>query len=523
MPIPRRATLVVVAALLLAGCANTFVHDENRDKQGQEAKKLVAEARIADAVAELDKTFANVAALEEARARERAAYLFDLELRVVSRASALNSRFSPNARETDGLRTVVEDRLVQLGLKSSQPDELKKLRALAPRFTARQRALEITLIEFHGTVGHRFEDCDGIRRQTADPDAFLAGLRANRRELARSKLPALIEACRGIDQILQERDKFFNDGKGEVTKLLARLDALQRRLLRYDLEMQSARDELAKASAALRDSGAEAAATPSSTSRLETVESRASRLADVAHGLARGSKALGDAGAHAVAAERLARLEAVLGAIAGTPPDAGVQLSADERVAVAIIRDIPGLADEADKLLSQAQKPRLVPFVAAIDQQRLVLQGFETGRRAKLKEAAAVRSELDAVLEEAGALVKVLEPLARNSDWSQRSIGQLLEGLTGDRKIELLRALAIYADEVKQHRIEAAAWKVRAEGAQYEAGLARSKYAAAQWDALIDTVATVLADYHASGIRKADLAEFFKALGLVTIGVGAAQ
>ncbi|MBU1396486.1 MAG: hypothetical protein KKE84_10175 [Gammaproteobacteria bacterium] len=527
---PFRCAVAVLALLVAGGCSHTLVHNENRDKQGQETKKLAAEARIGDTVAALEKSFSEAAALEEARARDRAAYLFDLELKVVSRASSLTSKFTANAQETDGLQTVVTDRLAKIGLTGNSPDELRKLRVLAAQFTARQRALETTLLEFRGTVGHRFESCMQVYAAASDPakkseviaESFLNKLPADRRELARLKYPALIDDCKRIEQALDKRNKFFTR-EGLVKETYGRLDSIQGEVLRYELQMRQAREELNKAAAVLRDSGAVAAAKPAATGKLETVESRAGRLADVVHRLAKGSDALGDAGAHVVAAEKLARLEALLGAIAGTSPDGSVKLTPDEQVSVAIIRDIPALADEADKLLKEAGKPRLVPFVAAIDQQKLVLQGFEAGQRGKRKEASAVRSELEAVLNEARALVNILEPLVRNKDWAQRSIGALLGELNGEKKIELLRALAVYADDVKRYRVKSAVWKVRAEAAQYEEGLARSKYAAAQWDALIDTIATVLADYHAAGIKKADLAEFFKALGLVAIGVGAAQ
>lgn len=521
-----RCAAAMLALLIAGGCSHTLVHDENRDKRGQEAKKLSAEARVGDTVASLDKTFAEVAAMEEVRARDRTAYLFDYELRVVSRASSLISKLTENAKETDGLQTVVMKRLAEFGLTGPSPEALMKLRELAPRVVARQRALETDFIEFRGAIGHRFESCAQVYAASSDPAkksvtvsaSFVDKLPADRRELARLKFPSLIEDCKRIDEIVDQRNKFFSEGE-IIKKIYGRQDAINREMLRYELEMRKAREELEKASVA--DSGAAAEAT--ATSKLETVESRARRLAEVAHRLAEGVSGLGNAGAHVVAAEKLKRLEAILGAVAGTESDGSVKLTPDERVAVAIIRDIPALADDADKLLKEAKKPRLVPLVAAIDQQKLAVQGFEAGQRAKRKQANAVKNELEAVLNEAGALVNVLEPLARNTDWAQRSIGALLGELQGDKKIELLRALAIYADDVRYYRIEGAVWKVRAEAALYEEGLVRSKYAAAQWDALIDTIATVLADYHASGIRKGDLAEFFKALGLVAIGVGAAQ
>lgn len=521
------ATLLA-ASWLAAACTHVLIHDERRDKQGQETKKLVAEARLGDTVAALEKSFAEVAAMEETRARERATYLFDAELRIASRAPTLTSKFSEG--QVNGLQTVVEERLAKIGLADPSPEGLRKLRELGVRVTQQQRTLEIiTLIEFRGAVGHRFDGCAEIHAASADPAtkssrvsrAFLDKLPEGRRQAAQLKYPDLVSACAKLAQALAERDRLFVGG--DIKKIQGKLDGIRRDLLRYELDMRSARDELGKATVALRDSGAEAAATAATTGKLETVESRARDLTNLVHLLSLGGDIVGAGAAHAMAAEKLSRLEAVLGAIAGTRTDASVKLSQDEKVAVAVIRDIPALADEADKLLTQAAKPRLVPFVAAIDQQKLVLQGFEAGRNAKRKQESAIRAELEAAVNEATALAGVLTPLKGNADWAQRSVGQLLDQLRPEQKIHFLRALAVYADEVKLYRVDGAAWKVRAEAAQYEEGLARSKYATAQWDALIDTIATVLADYHAAGIKQADLAEFFKALGLVTIGVGVAQ
>ena len=526
-PVACRLVAALIAPLLIAGCTHVLIHDERRDQQGQDVKKLVAEARIAGTVTALEKSFAEVAALEETRARDRAAYLFDSELRIASRAPTLTSKFRDEPPQPNGLRTVIEERVTTIGLLDVTPAGLRKLRSLAVQMRIRQEALETTIVEFRGTVGHRFESCTSIYGASDNPDTksenvssqFLGKLQQDRRQLAQSKFPALVSHCKRIDQTLEERGKLF--AGGVVKGVYDKLDRVQRDLLKYEIDMKSAREELEKAAKALAE--VETAAKPPGTSKLETIETRARKVSELVHTLSQGGELFGTGAAHAMAAEKLVRLEAVLGAIAGASPDASIALSQDEKVSVAVIRGIPALADEADKLLAEARRPRLVPFVAALDQQKLVLEGFEAGRRAKRKQESIIRSELEVVLNEATALASVLAPLKANADWSQRSVGQLLDQLQGDKKVTFLRALAIYADEVKLYRIEGAVWKVRAEAAQYEEGLARSKYASAQWDALIDTIATVLADYHAAGIKRADLAEFFKALGLVTIGVGAAQ
>jgi hypothetical protein len=173
--------------------------------------------------------------------------------------------------------------------------------------------------------------------------------------------------------------------------------------------------------------------------------------------------------------------------------------------------------------LADAAKPRLAPFLAAIDHQKLVLQGFEAAKQAKQKQLLAALAQLQASVDEGAALARVLQPLIKDGTWATQSIVALEKSRTPAEKVRLRRALATYADEVQQLRIDGAVWLARERAAQYEEGLAQSKFVAAQWEGLMDTVAKVLADYHASGIKRSEIAEFFKALGLMSIGVGVAQ
>ena len=503
---------------VLTGCANVLVHDENRDKQAQDLRKAVAEAKIADTVAGLEKSFADMAALEETRARDRAAYLFELELRVVSRATSLVSKYNPDDKTTDGLRTVVDARLKTLVGTEATLDGLNQYHIIKKQIGERQKARDESFNTFLGSVAYRFESCQAVYVQSADPakgdekpsKAWLDSFPTDKRNTAKSKFPELVQTCKRLDAALDERAKVFGrDVQG-------RLNTLQKELADYDSDLIAAR-------AKLKADEKAAAAPADGPGKLAKVEERAQRLGGIVHTLANGVDAVSTAGEHALAVERLARLEGLLGAIAATPPDGKVMLSDDDRVAVAIIRDLPALADEADKLMKDATRPRLVPFVAAVEQQRIVVRGFEATREVKLKRMDAVRKQLAAILDEGDALVRVLSALDSDPAWQERSIGALLADLKGKPRITFLRALAVYADEVKAYRVEGAGWAARVDARAHEEGLARSKFAAAQWDALIDMMATVLADYHSAGIKKADLAEFFKALGLVTIGVGAAQ
>lgn len=505
---------------VLTGCANVLVHDENRDKQAQDLRKAVAEAKIADTVAGLEKSFADMAALEATRARDRAAYLFELELRVVSRAMSLVSKYNPDDTTTDGLRTVVDARLATLMGTEATADGLNRYRRVKTQIGERQKARDESFNTFLGSVAYRFESCQAVYAQSADPakretkpsDAWLDSIPTDKRDLARLKFPELVEKCKHLDAALEGRGRVIVFGKD----VQGRLSTLQEELDDYERDLIAAR-------AKLKANENAAVAPADEPGKLAKVEERAQRLGGIVHTLANGVDAVSTAGEHALAVERLARLEGLLGAIAATPPDGKVMLSDDDRVAVAIIRDLPALADEADKLMKDATRPRLVPFVAAVEQQRIVVRGFEAIREVKLKRMDAVRKQLAAILDEGDALIRVLSALDSGPAWQERSIGALLAELKGKPRITFLRALAVYADEVKAYRVEGAGWAARVDALAHEEGLVRSKFAAAQWDALIDMMATVLTDYHAAGIKKADLAEFFKALGLVTIGVGAAQ
>lgn len=530
---PARCTLALLAGtLFVTGCTHhVLVHDERRDKQGQDAKKLVAEAHVGDTVAALEKAFNDVAVLEEARARDRAAYLFDLELRVVSRAPALGSRFEEGVTgQTDGLQTVVESRLKKLALSDPSLDKLKTLRKSAATIKARRATAEVDLNEFYGTAGHRFEDCAAVYAESEDPSgktdkrevvspALLKKLPAAKRVTARVKFTELVEKCSRVDSALSEHGMLFNGIA--INKVRSDIHGIQTDLQQHAIDMNKARDQLDVVARELKAASEQAKSGDSS--KLEALQKRAITVAELVKHLSQGNQALGEGGAHAMAAEKLDRLEAVLGAVAGASVEGKVELTEDEKVSVAVIRGIPALADEADKLLTEARKPRLAPLVAAVDQQKLVLKGFEARQAAKHKQLEARQRQLDAMLDEAEALANVLRPLKENGAWASRSIEHLLGELSGQAKVNFLRALSIYADDVKRFRMEADVWDRRALAAKYEEGLSQSKYAAAQWDALADTIATVLSDYHAAGIKQADLAEFFKALGLVTIGVGVAK
>lgn len=524
------APLLLAVALLLGGCSHVLVYDERRDKQGQDAKKAVAEARISDTVGALEKSLAEVTDLEEARARDRATYLFDSELQVVVSASSLSSRSDSKMKSQDGLQTVVNDRLEKIAGKSFTSDVFKKRKAEAAAINGKRAALSGELLVFQGVVGIRFSDCQAVYAASADPTSDdlakrgvlapvflerLDGPPSTRRAVAKNKFDDLVGRCASIDVAVKKQKEV---GGGTVAQhLLDEIAVVQGALSKHDAEMDYAREELKVATDAMAKVAKE---TMPDASKLKELEGKATKVAETVSKL---SQAVEDGTAHAIALAKLGHLEAVLGALAGARSDGKVELTADEKVSVAVIRDIAGWTDEANELLAAAKKPRLVPLVLAIDQQRLVIKGIEARQAGKKKRLDALQKQLAAVENEGMALAEIREALGKDPTWNAKSLKVLVAETKEKDKARLLRALSVYADDVKKFRAEADVWNRRALAAQYMEGLTRAKYAAAQWDGLSDSIATVLADYHTAGVKTSDIAEFFKALGLLSIGAGVAK
>jgi len=84
----------------------------------------------------------------------------------------------------------------------------------------------------------------------------------------------------------------------------------------------------------------------------------------------------------------------------------------------------------------------------------------------------------------------------------------------------LYELLGTYFDDVPRFQKEEWLWEYRRLATYTDEALEHSKYAALMWQNLIDGVAHTLADYHASGVKPADVAEFAKAAALLYIGRG---
>ena len=530
MPSKRSRSCCVVGALvclgaLLSGCAHSLVYDEHRDKQGQAAVKAVEEAHLASTVESMSKAFTEMAAREEASARQRVEQLFEWEMVRVSRAKTLNAAMAESEDtddQVDGLATTLRSRLDKLGLKDLEAATLRTLTGMPNQLRRKIVAFENKRTTFLGAYGVLFNDCISVYAASVDPsarsdvaaEALLKRIPAGNRADANAAFKPLVSDCKDIDQLMTNWSALF--AKGSVKELAGELDQLARKELTYQAQKAKAAADLAAARKAAEP--VIAAAKPGAE-KLAAVESEAQKLLRI---VAQARQVNDIAGAEVLAADKLDHLEKLLSSLAGTSSDAKVQLSEDELLTVGLVRGLPGLRDDAKKLFAEAAKPRLVPFLAAIDYQKQVIENIEAVRVVDRKYLDLRRAQLRAALEEAVALSSVLQSIETNR-WGDKSVSQLNTQLSGNDKRLFYEALGTYGDGVRQARVEQAVLNSRAVAAIYERNLVNSRHAAAQWDALMDLSAKVLADYHAAGIKSADIAEFFKALGLVAIGVGVAQ
>ena len=548
MKTPIRRTLVgAILITILAGCAHSLVYDEARDKQAQEAKRAATELKMADTVRALEKGYAEVAKLEVESARSFAETLRNKELARVARASALREVPDPNAnppRKPLGLLNVLEVRMQMLGAKP-RPDggtnadpssprncgaldcnSLRIIQATPAVLKDQQESFELSRAQFQALFRHDFRTCADVdaamnksKQDASLKDAFARNFAAAAQRsgaLANDYYQELVTPCASIAKSRRDFDLALGDGKrGRLRQVLAQAERAESDIAAYRVKLVEAEDQLVSAVSAFSAAETKVASQQNS---LRDLEERADTLKTVVEIVRKGADVTSDAGSHAAAKELVSHLETVLGAITGQPSDVQ-KLDANDRAAVAFVRAIPELADDADKLLKEAGRARLVPFAVAREHYRLAVKGFEDTLAIKIRRAEALRARADAMTQELAALASVHFRLTNDKrPWESQSLMQLNAAPDAKDRTRLYEALAIYWDEVFLHRSEEQMWKARAQALEYDENLARSTAAALQWDNLIGGVATVLADYHAAGIKPAEIAEFLKAFGLIYIG-----
>jgi hypothetical protein len=548
-----RSLLIIVIALGAASCQNSLLYDEARDNQGKAAVKAVEEAHLTATVESLGKAFTDMALKEEANARNKAQQLFNWQVESVARANSLDagSKVDPVAAGTSeeesgqdddkpgeekGLFTVGNSRLKKLGLIDAAPSGLDGLIAKDGERRDTLEAFHLKRITFRGAYDVAFASCSDVRAASSPAEAaelttaaategtpiaheaqlsekVLKRIRENSRPFANADYQQMASDCKSLDAQSEALISSFD--RGSVRGKARAIDRVVAARKTYDEQKAEVSKNIEDAKNSLKS----LEGTKPGKSKLDAVETEADALLKKIE-TARQVNEL--AGTEVLAKEKLDRLEAILARLAGSTEESELKLSKDELLGIGLVRALPGLRDEAKAMLTGAAKPRLTPLIAAIDYQKLLLAKIEAVQQIEQKRLSLSEAQLNAELDEALAWAQVLKRI-HEGRWAGQSIGDLNAKLKGAEKGKLYEALAIYGDGVREARVSQAVLNSRQLAIEYELNLINSRFAAAQWDSLMDMTSKILSEYHAAGIKKEEIAEFLKALGLVTIGVGAAQ
>ena len=522
-----RVAAVVVAATAVSGCAVSPFYNEARDKQGQALVQAAAKAELATVVDEVDKRFAALRTLELETLRARAATNRELEIAAVASPGAdgkgtLNSRY---------VQPLLDQRIQRLVGRSMDTAALDAALGNAAEREARDGQSQSMLRAFNGTSGLSLTDCTAARAITAEDGKLRLEARERVAEARRSSADALLaNLVRRCDQAAAARP-VAPDAGSELLNLSGKFDQATDRAVRYREALKQHRSALKNASAEYQNELE--AATPKSgdATAAGRLKSAAAVLSSALGVLREGAKLSPDAFGHAEALERVEALDAVVSAVAGGSTDLSA-LRAEDKRAVGTVRLIASVADEIDTALAATRKPRLAPLLLALEQQRLVVKGYEAHAALLERRAALRRQQLDAGYAELSALAQARRVLGPPAAGSAGGTVDLERGFadaaadTGDalrRRVALYESVARYFDRVLHHRQRGAELEMAFNATSDEQVMLVSRTAAAQWSSLLKQMAAVLGEHHAAGIKPADLAEFLKGFGLVTIGARIGQ
>jgi hypothetical protein len=219
--------------------------------------------------------------------------------------------------------------------------------------------------------------------------------------------------------------------------------------------------------------------------------------------------------------ENIKALEQITEVVASGQTDVS-KLTDSQQRSVAILRLLPTMADDADKLLKQAQRPRVAPLMLSLEQQRLALESYQEEQKLQDRQVASYRQALDLAWQEYHSLGRaryLLEPSnAASRVPLDKPLADVISARNPKHLYALYSSLAEYFDHSQLLRVQSEAAEISARSYLEDREMLRSKYAALQWQKLLNDMAGVLADFHKAGVKPQDIAEFAKALGLLYIG-----
>ena len=524
-----RIAIPLILSMTMGACANAPLYNEARDKQGQAVAKAASAVDLVAVVEDLDKKYAALAEIEVTTLQARLATSRDIEIARVASTTGDQAALSLQARYVVPL---IESRLVQLVGSVPALNDLSTLLqdAAAAEVTGSQALSAIR--SFAAVSGLNILDCAAVARLTIKADdgtldisrQALDSIPGGKRLSAKALFKNAVAKCEaeqgGVRSVATA---------GLINDLTAQLGA-DAGLVRAYRERLQAQQVLFAAKE--RDFAIEASAITPAVDDSGYRAKLAQAAAKLGTALESLSKVTGEDGlalAHVDALAKLDALEAFTGALATGVSDPA-KLSDSQRQALALVRLIPTIADEADKLLKDAQRPRLGPFLIAKEHQRLIVEGFQKyvallDRRVATRQRQLQRAtlELKAV---AGARLALGPPQGQAKGATvnlDQSMAATVSGGSDAQRYAMYQSFARYFDEAYRYRVEHESLGLNVLTMSYDLEIEKSRTAALMWQSLVTNMASILADFHAAGLKPAELAEFLKGFGLIYIGERAAR
>ncbi len=524
-----RSGTSLLLAMLLAACANTPLYNEARDKQGQAVAKAASAVDLVAVVDDLDKKYAALAEIEVATLQARLATSRDIEIARVASTTGDQAALNLQARYVGPL---VDGRLAQLVGKLPPLAELSTLLQDTAATEATASQTQSAISNFGAVSGLNVQDCAAVARLTinaSDPTADISGQalaliptgkRLSAKALFKNAVAKCASAKGGLGNVV---------AGGLIKDLTAQLDVDAGLVRSYRARLQAQQVLFA---AKERDFALEASAITPVADDAGYRARLAQAAAKLGSALESLSKVAGDDGlalAHAEALAKLDALEMFTGALATGASDPA-KLSDDQRQALALVRLIPTVADEADKLLKDAQRPRLGPFLLVKEHQRLIVEGFQKYVALLERKVAARQRQLQGATLElkavAGARLALGPPQGQAKGATvnlDQSMAATVSGGSDAQRYALYQSFARYFDEAYRYRVDHESLGLNILTMSYDLEIEKSRTAALMWQSLVTNMASILADFHAAGLKPAELAEFLKGLGLIYIGGRAAR
>ena len=496
--------LIIVFAA--TGCAQPFLYNEARDRQGQAATKAASEVKLTETVTTIQKRFDSLLDLELDAAKTRFVQIRESEIKELA---------FKTAPIKDTWIERINTRLTAIGGMADwqKIDDLAKKEKIAQDHVAERRN---GFIEAFMVVP---PPCDRLIKQPGFPPSDFQGIKEEQRKEAESFLQRFIEPCTTfVDAQTELKAARKSESGGELTRVLLQLERDQTEKRENDELRQVVQAAMQSAIDAYNKEAQDIDKPEHKNTYSERLVAAAQKLLDTLKTLEEKQGALG---VEVLAKERIKHIEEVLTAITRGEVDTS-KWNGNLRKAIAVTGSIPALTDEATEMLHEAKRPRLVPLVIAREHQRQLVEEAARVDAVLERRIAASQKIVKLYRNEYDTLSYIFRTLKKSGQqsWQAQSLLKLDANLKLEQKRLLYELLGIYFGDIPQLQSDQRLWEYRRITTFYEETIERSKAGALMWQNLLDGVANTVAGYHSAGVKPEEIAQLLQALGVVAVGIG---